>query len=159
MTDTNSSERATMTETPKAFKHEWRYEPDTGFIYTAINGTMDEADALEFIAHYDKDIPPGEPCFMIADDRRATNMTAGARKAFAKLWKPADVYLAAFGPSFAYRAVLNLCLKGMPLVMPQFTGIVVADEAAARAWLHEKKRAHYARKGPQGKDAPAELSG
>jgi len=140
------TETAQVTETAKTFKHEWRHEPDTGFIFTAIIGTMDEADALEFIARYDKDIPPGEPCFMIADDRRATNMTAGARRAFAKLWKPGDVYLAAFGPSFAYRAVLNLFLKGMPFIMPQFTGTVVADEADARVWLHEKKRAYYARK-------------
>jgi len=134
-----------MTAYARTFKHEWRMEPDTGFIYAVIHGTMDEADALEFVARFDKDIPPGEPCFMIADDTNATNMTAGARRVFAKQWKPGDVYLAAFGPSFAYRAVLNLFLKGMPFVMPQFTGIVVANETEARLWLSERKRTYRPR--------------
>jgi hypothetical protein len=135
-------------ESGAPFRHKWQFEPETGFVCTALNGRVDEEDAKEFIARYKRDVPPGEPCFMLADHRSAVQMTPGARRVFVSGWKPGDVYLAGFGMSFTFRAIANLLFKAMAIAMPQFVATIVADEATARTWLTEKKRNYVPRRAP-----------
>jgi hypothetical protein len=134
-----------VSSTDVTFKHEWRLEEDTGFIYAVTNGKIDEADALEFVRLFERDIPPGTAGFMLGDNRNATALTADARRVFAKHWNPGEMYIASFGQSFTYRMILNLLLKVLPLVRPNFTAALFADEAEARAWLTERRRAYFAR--------------
>ncbi|HVJ94810.1 MAG TPA: hypothetical protein VM580_33715 [Labilithrix sp.] len=128
------------------FKHEWRFEQDTGFIYAVTNGRIELADAVEFIRLFERDVPRGAAAFMLGDNRRATEMSLAARRAFASDWKPGEMYIAAFGQSAVYRIILNMFLKGLSIIRPNFTAAMFAEEAEAREWLTEKRRAYLARK-------------
>ena len=135
-----------VAELAKTFKHQWRYEQDTGFIVARTNGIIDESDAAEYAALYARDVPPGEAGFMLCDNRSSTGLTPGARKRFARDWNPTELYLVGFGQSFAVRVILNTFMQGLALIRPQYSVTMVADEEGARAWLTEKRRAYLARK-------------
>jgi hypothetical protein len=142
--NTDRAEQPRENTTP--FRHEWRYEEDTGFIFARTNGTTDESDAVRYIELYARDVPAGEPGFMLCDNRNATDLTAGARKRYAKEWHPTQVYLAGYGQSFASRVVFNALMQGLALLRPQYCVTMVATEEEARAWLTDKRRAYLAQK-------------
>lgn len=120
-----------------------RYEEDTGFIYVTHVGELDGPLAKELLAACRKFVTdPDGPVFMLADDRRATGMTSDARKTFSD--SPpvgGTLYLAVFGGSFAFRVVCNLVFKAMTFSSTQLVGVMVSDEAEARAWLNKKRSA------------------
>ena len=55
----------------------------------------------------------GEPVFILANQRGATNITAGARKRFAHAQLRGELYFASFGASFTFRVLSNLVTKAV----------------------------------------------
>ena len=127
----------------------FRYEPDTGFLCFVHSGSLDQTVARQMIAEFEKFAVPGESVFILADNRNATDTTASARKIFAQYHLPVEVNFAGFGAPFAFRTVVNMLFKAMLVVSPRFAGAVFAEEAEARNWLAEKRRAYLAKKGRQ----------
>ena len=56
-----------------------------------------------------------------------------------------EAYIASYGGSFAFRAICNLVIKGLQLVVSGFHITLEPDERAARAWLSERRREYLAR--------------
>jgi len=48
-----------MNEEVAAFKHDFRYESDTGFVYVSQNGPMDEAESNELMVRDAQHVAPG----------------------------------------------------------------------------------------------------
>ena len=127
--------------------HEIWFEPDTGFIGVVQVGTLDGAHAtsmVEHLAEYAK--RSGGATFVIGDDRRAMGLTREARSVFVSSdVVRSECHVALFGASFAFRAVVNLFVKALTLTGSKFVIHAEADEAKARAWLAEQRRAYLAR--------------
>jgi len=135
-----------MTVEESTFKHEWRFEEDTGFIVARTNGIITGPDAVSYIARYKNDVPAGEAGFMLCDNRKATGNSSEARKIFANDWDPGEVYMAVYGSPFSYHGLVNLFMAGLKLVRPLITGKSFATEAEARAWLTDQRNAYRARR-------------
>ncbi|HVJ88756.1 MAG TPA: hypothetical protein VM580_03065 [Labilithrix sp.] len=128
----------------------WR-EPDTGFVHFVHDGMFDEEAAATFLdvmMRYVSDLPPGEPAFLITDNRRATGFTSKARKVLASAnGMPNNSCVAVFGVSFIFAAALKLLTKTFALVATTKIHVsVFAGEAEARAWLAEQQLLYGTRK-------------
>ena len=128
-------------------KVHWYIEAETGFAILAPEGTLDEAQANEYMAMLERDIPPGIPCYLLLDGRKSVSATPGARNVLGTKWHDGPTYMAAFGLSVSARILLTLVQRGLEIKLPEFRGTVVADETAARAWLTERKRRYLAERG------------
>ncbi|HVJ93564.1 MAG TPA: hypothetical protein VM580_27370 [Labilithrix sp.] len=86
--------------------------------------------------------------FVLVDVRSVTGIDAEAREVFGKAGRRAEhlppAFNATFGAPLPLRALANLITKftRMTTMVVQHT----ADEAAARVWLTEKRRAYLARR-------------
>lgn len=121
--------------------HEVRYEPDTGFVFVRHEGVLEAADAPALLDACAKFARPGEPVFMLADDRRATGITPEARRILSSSGNVGDrLYLAIFGGNFAFRAIANLVFKAMTISSKKMIAVMVSDEAEAREWLVKQQR-------------------
>ena len=87
-----------------------------------------------------------KPCFYLIDNRLSTGLTGEARKAIASsgVERMGPVYCAIFGAGFALRVLLNLLFKAMELTSSKTIVRFANDEADARAWLAQHRRAHLA---------------
>jgi len=137
-----------MTERMRTGEHLFWHEPEAGLTCIAYNGMLNEAEVAEMQVVIEKWQDMNEPCFYLIDNRNSTGLTGGARKAIAKTGeeRSGQVYCAIFGAGFALRVVLNLLFKAMELTSNKNIVRFANDEADARAWLVEHRRAHLARK-------------
>ena len=124
---------------------------DDGLVCLLQNGVFVEAEATrmaELIAAHAETTVPGEPYFVLADWRAATGVTNEARKVLATGdGRREDMFVAAFGASFAFRVVANLVISAMMLLnRSKVVASFKANEEEARAWLGEKKATYLARK-------------
>ena len=133
-----------MMETAKTFKHDWRYDPETGIIRVVPNGPIDAADASELMRLRARDVPKGEAAFFMSDNRNV-ELTSEARKVLATEWEIGETYYAGWGAAFAQRSMLNLFMKALSLRYP-VKADMFAEETAARTWLLEQRHAYLARK-------------
>jgi hypothetical protein len=102
-------------------------------------------------AKWVKEATPGEPAFSWIDVSECT-ITSASRKALPTIAENAGARFIAFvGVSFALRTVLNLTRKAMAMASRTEHNVLhfAVDESAARAWLAERRREHFARKGQQ----------
>ncbi|HVJ88761.1 MAG TPA: hypothetical protein VM580_03090 [Labilithrix sp.] len=139
-----------MSGDTKAQAPELRYEPETGFFCFAYPpGEVKEEYAVALVEGILKLVPahcaPGEPMFILIDERYSTGVSREAR------WVLADAvrtkpyprgFIALYGGSFAFRTFSNLFVKALMLVSGKLITRAEADEAGARAWLTQQKRAH-----------------
>ncbi|HVJ90114.1 MAG TPA: hypothetical protein VM580_09950 [Labilithrix sp.] len=129
------------------------YESDTGFICIVYpRGVVDEEMATA-AAKLTKTLGAelfrrGEPLFILADNRNTTGGTPKARKMIASEAKTdtGQIYVAVLYASFAARTLGNVLMRALSLVQGGIVGRVEAEEAPARAWLTEQRRAYLARK-------------
>jgi len=132
-------------------KQEVWFDDSSGFIYLIHTGTLDADEARvlnERVASYVNTHTPGEPPFMLVDNRRATGFTGEARKIMSSAPTLRDeVYVALFGASFAIRAVLNLLFRAVTLSSSSKSVVTaLPTEAEAREWLTEQRRLFRTRK-------------
>ncbi|HVJ93831.1 MAG TPA: hypothetical protein VM580_28775 [Labilithrix sp.] len=141
-----------MGEKKSVGPHQLWYEEETGFVCFVHNGTLNEHE-LEELGEFVNSCRarvPGEALFLLADDRKATGVSHDARKSIATSpsFHVGTTYVGIFGASFALRVVLNLFFKAIALSSsPSATMFAADDEAEARAWLAQQKRAYYAKLG------------
>ena len=134
-----------MSERRRVGQHELWREPETGFLYLVNEGMMNEEEAagvLEAMRALTTDLAPNDPVFFIADNRKATGFTSGARKVLANgSGNRGESRIAIFGVAFVYGAALKLLLKTISVVARNaMTVNIVANEAEARTWLLEQQR-------------------
>ncbi|HVJ92558.1 MAG TPA: hypothetical protein VM580_22305 [Labilithrix sp.] len=140
-----------MTDERSIGPHEISYEADTGFIVFSMHGALEARHAQELrkiTLEYETGYFPGKPGFTLVDCRKATGVTGEARKVLAEQGKeePYESYLALYGGSFAFRAVINLVLKAVRLAgSAKLVAAAIGSEEEARTWLREQKRAWLAR--------------
>ncbi|HVJ92700.1 MAG TPA: hypothetical protein VM580_23025 [Labilithrix sp.] len=141
-----------MSEKVTSGQHEVHYEEETGFICLVHYGTIDVDDAKivgEAIDRFSDRSGPGEPGFLLADNRNAGSITSEARKILTKTRVTRkEMYIAHFGASFFARSFINLMMKAISFSSYRFHVNAVATETEARAWLGEMKRAWNERKRP-----------
>lgn len=136
-------EEWTMSEDTMIGESVIRYEPDTGFIFVAQVGEVDAARAAELLEAVRQMRGSASAVYMITDGRRGTGINAEARKVFSRGEPiPAHIYVAMFGATFGFRAIVNLVFKAISFISDQVTPVMVANEAEAREWLTKKKAAH-----------------
>ena len=139
-----------MNKVTRTGTHEIRYEDETGFIVIMHVGTMGPEDVLvmaKAIEDYSKLAPPGDPAYILADNRYATAMSREARQVIAKTgFVSGEAYVVVFGAPFAYRVILNLVFRAVALTTDKMKAIAISEEAEAREWLEDKRRAFIARK-------------
>lgn len=136
-----------MSDKENIGKQQLWFDQDSGFIVIVHNETMtaDEATGLsERIDAYATKYTPGEPPFILVDDRRATGFTGDARKVMSNNSNlRSELYCALFGATFAMRAVLNLLFRAVQVTTSSAsTVIALATEEEARAWPTEQRRAY-----------------
>jgi hypothetical protein len=81
--------------------------------------------------------------FVIADARRATGMSPGARRIRAKSTLETNIVASAiFGASFHIRVIATLILKVRSIMKKHAIPVAMLEtEAEARAWLEEQRNA------------------
>ncbi|HVJ94191.1 MAG TPA: hypothetical protein VM580_30595 [Labilithrix sp.] len=140
-----------MIERTQVGTHAIWTEDEEGLICLLQSGLAVEAHAVkltEVLAAHAVTMVPGEPYFILADWREATGVTKDARKAIATAEiRREDIYLAAFGASFAFRVVANLVFSAINLLSSSRVVVTFkATESESREWLREQRRAYFARK-------------
>lgn len=126
--------------------HELWYESDTGFIGVVHVGELDKAAAVAWAEYFVTCVKnSGQPAFVIVDDRKATGMTSEARRIIvdSELVR-SDFHVAGFGMTFTYRAFINFFSRALALAGSKVVVKMMSDEAMAREWLTERRRAHLA---------------
>ncbi|HVJ91786.1 MAG TPA: hypothetical protein VM580_18420 [Labilithrix sp.] len=140
-----------MGETTRIGRHEVRYEADTGFIHIANDGTTDEVEAaaiLDTLGRYADVNSKDDALFIIADVRKSSPVTPKARNVYVRRMPACETYVVLFGAPIVIRVVFKLLVKALSVTSPRkFVSDAVADEAEARRWLTEQRRAYLARKG------------
>ena len=132
-------------------EHEVWFDSETGFGHLTFIGVLDEPELVqinEVFAGWQKKAGPGEPTFVMVDNRRSDGISRDGRKAMASMSRPdADVYCAIHGASFAVRVVLNLVFKATALTSKNATIVrYESSESEAREWLNSHQQAYLARK-------------
>jgi hypothetical protein len=106
---------------------------------------LSEADITqinELSAKWLDEVAPNQPMFLLIDNRETKIVTSGARKAIVSVGEVTrEIYCASFGAPFALRAVLNLVFKALAIYSRKVVTRFAADEAEAREWLAERRRA------------------
>ena len=141
----------TVRDVTKVGQQELWFEPGDDFIYVIQNGIVNAAEATEVTAIWDKYRKQnGGVCFVLADHRNATGVTAEARSIFVHSEAVrSGFHLAAYGQPFVLRAIGNLVVKGMQMAAQTSVAYAaVADKDTAYAWLRAQKAAHIARSAP-----------
>ncbi|HVJ88214.1 MAG TPA: hypothetical protein VM580_00320 [Labilithrix sp.] len=128
----------------RAGNHSLFYERHSGLVCLVHVGTMNGAEmtaVADQIAEYQGRYFPGEPPFMLVDNRQATGFTLDARHALSQHRLPRDeVYAALWGASFAVRTVINLVFKALSIATnAKSAAMAVGSESEARAWLNEQR--------------------
>jgi hypothetical protein len=142
---------ATMAEVTKIGHHEVRYEPDTGFVRIINGGTTEEAEAIAIVDALIKYANIGstdKAVFVLADVRKLVPTGPKVRRVYATHLPEREMYVVLFGAPFAMRIAYNtLLVTALQMFTKRpFVTEAVADEATARAWLTEQRRAYLARK-------------
>ena len=138
-----------MIDKTKVGEHELWFEPEFGLTHIVYRGMLNEVEVIEMEAVTAKWQKTTEPSFYLIDNRSSTGITREGRKAIAKTSgaRSGEVFCAIFGAAFALRVLLNLMFKAMELTSSKTATRFTVDEAEARAWLAERKRAYLARTG------------
>ena len=138
-----------MGEVTKIGATEIRYEEDMGFVHLILGGRADEEQATAIVDTLSRYADLGSSdsvLFILCNMRNAQPSTTKARHVFATRYPRCAMYVAVYGASLVLRATYKLLVTSFSLTSSRkFFTDAVANEADARAWLTEQRRAYLAR--------------